>query len=112
VRGSREQFGWLEKSSKGGKSKSEKKLKNLKNSKLQIENNEVSLEASSKGKQADYLLSKDFSKSKKKKVDKINTKPLWEAYENAYFKRWETKPLRNQKSNSQMMQFAKRVGVE
>lgn len=45
VCGSAENFAWLDRSAKGGRSKSVKKTKSLKNAKPQIENNNVSLEA-------------------------------------------------------------------
>lgn len=50
VRGSSENFAWLDRSSKAGKSKSKNKTKHLRNqinTKIQIENNEVSLEPQS-----------------------------------------------------------------
>lgn len=47
---------------------------------------------------------------KKITTSKLNTSKTWQAFSNAYRKRYGSEPVRNASTNSQMLNFVKRIG--
>ena len=61
---------------------------------------------------SDRIVSKGGQKAGKEKPDTDLNRDIWEAYRKAYSNRYLVDPVRNQTTNSQISQLAKRLGNE
>ena len=126
VRGSKDQFKWLEQRSVAGKSRSTKKLTKLAETRKKPKRELNGPERDGTGVNETQPLSLSLSLSPtlplsqplpqtlaKQGLQKTErNRQVWEAYRDAYFSRYRVNPVRNAKVNKQISQLADRLGDE